>query len=852
MKQFDNSFIFQLYEHPHHARQKTSYGDSSGAESLEQSDTLGANASSDTREEATQITIGDLHGNAIKLLYCLVKENITKISENTYHKLVEIYKKSLDALSINDINHFDKIIDNLTFSRDKLIRLIGDELADRGSNDYFTLKLIDKIAVSRVPLEILISNHSVEFVDAYKKDSPESSKFESTILRAEHRVSFDAMNTLISKALIKKQQVLDIAERSYFSNLKCLSYSVNVNNDTITIYSHAGIDFNDIKRVAEKFGVQYFDYSIKAICKTIDNINTSFNVEVSKRGQHKLWDNDKLLYGYHTGFETGVTEEYPDVVPQTEREKCPLEFIMWNRNYEILNRRETINGYHCYYAHGHDSTESTRDRVINLDSYLGKSYLENGHYNCLFSNDLLSPFEEANTCTLNFNDDTESFNLKFSMDSQSNVRNIYINDIIDYIGPDLMKYDKLKFSKPKVQQCYIIKLLDNILPTDIDQDNHSAEDDNDKVRVVNRSNPLMSILFNPFQFESSHCKDTLSAVEQAKRLLKFFLIKFEQEPTKKIAITYSANEDQTQQIRLTQARGMFLESCQISGSNQADVFDKMINLLKSDKAYTLLKSKIHVLPVSTMLGYSNNGPNAATAIDQTHAKRDLSYIASHCEDDDYQVYVLNTELESNKPAIGGGISRKWLKDEDTGKWFIDKLMEMHNGIENVHDDIQFELNKDKLLDWITNNADAIIGKKQKQAYDKFMNQFTTAILGAKSDVDMTKVLESYAEGCPEPAEKPKPEGIPSELNKDSSESAAEKTDEEISDDNSKKTQQPEKKLTGFFTKFKQSLFSTQKQMASNTIDDTMQQDIQKMFVRSCKQHYDTLKPETTTAPEFRR
>jgi hypothetical protein len=50
--------------------------------------------------EGTEITIGDLHGNAMKLMFMLVKHGIaTNISKEDYNRLVEIYRTPTNNLT---------------------------------------------------------------------------------------------------------------------------------------------------------------------------------------------------------------------------------------------------------------------------------------------------------------------------------------------------------------------------------------------------------------------------------------------------------------------------------------------------------------------------------------------------------------------------------------------------------------------------------------------------------------------------------------------------------------------------------------------------------------------------------
>ena len=94
-------------------------------------------------KKGIEITIGDLHANAMKLMFLLVKHGIaTDLTEANYDRLAEIYNTSVEELTKDILTEFNQILDTVTFRSEALVRLIGDELSDRGSNDYFVLKIL--------------------------------------------------------------------------------------------------------------------------------------------------------------------------------------------------------------------------------------------------------------------------------------------------------------------------------------------------------------------------------------------------------------------------------------------------------------------------------------------------------------------------------------------------------------------------------------------------------------------------------------------------------------------------------------------------------------------------------------
>ena len=99
------------------------------------------------------LTIGDLHGNTIKLLYFLLRHKIIDFraecdKQKTYQAFVDLYEQSRDRTLTKPqletiLQTFHQLVDTIeVIDNDILIRLIGDEVADRGNNDYFTLKLL--------------------------------------------------------------------------------------------------------------------------------------------------------------------------------------------------------------------------------------------------------------------------------------------------------------------------------------------------------------------------------------------------------------------------------------------------------------------------------------------------------------------------------------------------------------------------------------------------------------------------------------------------------------------------------------------------------------------------------------
>ena len=310
--------------------------------------------------KGAQITIGDLHGNAIKLLYVLARHGIaTNISNEDYDKLVTIYKIPDRSLTKNNLHEFNRILDKMNLSSESTIRLIGDELADRGNNDYFTLKILEKLDKNHVKTEILLSNHSVEFINNYEKGT----SFKNSYLLPGQAASMQKMQVLLDKKIITAEEIKNIVENVYKRSLKALSYTLSEDKKEISIYSHALIGLSNVENLASQLKVNYDDSTAVKLAETIEEVNNKFQSYVMKNKVNELYD---------ARIQAG-----------------PLWFVMWNRNHATLIRPKEKNNYKLNFIHGHDSREKTLGNIYNLDNTLGKSEVENkGTYTFTYSHDI--------------------------------------------------------------------------------------------------------------------------------------------------------------------------------------------------------------------------------------------------------------------------------------------------------------------------------------------------------------------------------------------------------------------------------------------------------------------------------
>jgi DNA-binding NarL/FixJ family response regulator len=303
---------------------------------------------------ASVVAIGDLHGNALKLLHFLIKEGVADIAEQDYQKFYDLYhtvpatQESMIAIKAL-IDKQLQIIDTTP-----LIRLIGDELADRGANDFYTLYLLKKLDDSDVKFDINQSNHTMEFTLAHESNG--IGQFVSRLGPGQAN-SAVALRQSIESGVVSLEEVEQLIG-IHKEHQRIISYTLT--DDGIALYSHAPIDVKIVKALAAKFGVDYHDATAELLAYTIEKINQKY-VEVVKQNKlHDYIDQNVLCN--------------PDHYPAAE---YPIEHIVWSRNYRAIDRSVQPEGfgYQIGYVYGHDSgaPEAAKgDNIVCLDSLFGK------------------------------------------------------------------------------------------------------------------------------------------------------------------------------------------------------------------------------------------------------------------------------------------------------------------------------------------------------------------------------------------------------------------------------------------------------------------------------------------------
>ena len=346
------------------------------------------------KNDATHITLGDLHGNALKLIYVLIEEGVMELKyaedvnlsadalkgqmKKRYDQLRAVYSKPVHKLTKDEIiefkkniTEFKKIINKAQINTNKAITLIGDELADRGNNDYLTLLMLQRLRLAGVNIDILLSNHSSNFIRDFEKFSKFTGKNEFE--DPSQGQSLINMEKLIQAGVIEESEVRTLVNDHYQVHnedkpvVKAINYTMSRDGE-ITLLSHAPIGLETIHALAKKFGVPYVDNTPKGLISTIDLVNAKI---------HAAFINNKLA----SLIDAEVRNGHPD-----RKKPIPLNYplhrLIWGRVLGDELITVPSGGFKVNFVHGHIGQGPTLKNGLpllthqNTDTYFGKGDIE--------------------------------------------------------------------------------------------------------------------------------------------------------------------------------------------------------------------------------------------------------------------------------------------------------------------------------------------------------------------------------------------------------------------------------------------------------------------------------------------
>jgi hypothetical protein len=305
------------------------------------------------------LTIGDLHGNSLLLLYALIFHGIVKMQVLDYERFSKLYYLQGKFLSqgqtpdrlLKDIKEMRRILSEMQWSSKhfKHVRLIGDEFSDRGQNDYFTFLLLELILSNQIQLSILVSNHGIEFLSHFAN---EQGVLMDCTIPAEQTCSWFHFKALQDYLQAQEQTDLMIdlmawVKNIYLPALKLMDYELLAPQWRLMLYSHAPNSIDRFLKLFKAFSISSEFTNSFEMASGIEQLNIRFQ---------KLFM--KSFINFLGLFKNSETIFYQWI---------------WQRGYDNQNFTHPHIQESILMIHGHDNPKKHIKELICLDSQFGKS-----------------------------------------------------------------------------------------------------------------------------------------------------------------------------------------------------------------------------------------------------------------------------------------------------------------------------------------------------------------------------------------------------------------------------------------------------------------------------------------------
>lgn len=301
------------------------------------------------------VTLGDLHGNAVKLLNFLCRMNMIEISEEDYKKFVKDYNENI--ITPLSLPHLKMLLSRITVKTTVNLRLIGDELADRGQNDFFTLWLLEHLINQGMNVEIIFSNHASVFIKHIEAAINQSKrmlfginddKFRTVFNKQQVRKKGEQFQSLqnlketLKWGFISVSDLLSLYD-TYKPRVKVFSYDRSPEGELL-IYSHAPMSKDRMLDLARDL--------------EIDNLPVSAD-KLDDDGL--IWLIDAINARFQQYIKTGTAHQLLYESPESSNLKRWLHYVIWDHE---LDEDPEFNNIHGHYGN------ATNGRV-SLDSPCG-------------------------------------------------------------------------------------------------------------------------------------------------------------------------------------------------------------------------------------------------------------------------------------------------------------------------------------------------------------------------------------------------------------------------------------------------------------------------------------------------
>lgn len=233
----------------------------------------------------TEATIGDLHANVIKLIYFLIRNGIIFMDDDIYNRLVELYKTPPDQWTQEYIDELADVVKSfLVINKEVLVRLLGDEVADRGPLDISILWFLAEYVKQGGLIQIHVSNHGFEFItymESYllRPASAQNPVKEFALFGLydnKFTVSLANLHFIFHKGWVSIAHLRHLYETVYRPLLRVMTYSICPETGETHLFSHAESGLETLNALGEYFGFDCTQRTIKNITEAIDAYNHLF------------------------------------------------------------------------------------------------------------------------------------------------------------------------------------------------------------------------------------------------------------------------------------------------------------------------------------------------------------------------------------------------------------------------------------------------------------------------------------------------------------------------------------------------------------------------------------------------
>lgn len=228
------------------------------------------------------IAVGDAHGNFLGMIQKMRKLGMIHMEAREYTLLreqVDIHNALMSARRGADEAELKSVVATIKTQLTKITpgknankRMVwlGDVLADRGPNDYFSLLLLKQVKDVGVNSNITFSNHDLVFFQNWRRSY--HTGMSST-------ASYHNLHALMLAGVVESTDVDDLLRDAYFPQLNLINYTLRPDGKMV-LYPHSSVPSIFYREIAAELGVKFSVASVAAFAESIDRINEA----VRKRG----------------------------------------------------------------------------------------------------------------------------------------------------------------------------------------------------------------------------------------------------------------------------------------------------------------------------------------------------------------------------------------------------------------------------------------------------------------------------------------------------------------------------------------------------------------------------------------